>query len=76
MNTISISKVIEYRYVITGHEHYAFGVDKKLYNLKTGREIKKTINCRSVGFWIGKQFFSLNKLRPLLKRPEHYGLPF
>jgi hypothetical protein len=76
MNTISITKVIEIRYLISGCEHYGFGNDKKLYNLKTGHEIKRTLNARSVGYWIGKKFYSLNKLKHLLKRPEKFNSPF
>jgi len=76
MNTISINKVIEICYVIDGYKHYGFGKDKKLYNLKTGREIKRTINTRSIGYWLGKKFYSLNKLRSLLKKPENFICPF
>jgi len=76
MYTISISRVIEIRYVINGYEYYGFGNDKKLYNLKTGHEIKRTLNARSVGYWIGKKFYSLNKIKPLLKRPDNLISPF
>ena len=70
MNTLSITKVIDLSYKIKGFENYYFGSDKKLYNVKTGREIKKTLNCRSVGFWLDRKFYSLNKLKPLLIRNE------
>jgi len=76
MNTVSVTKVIEIRYIITGFKNYGFGIDKKLYNLKTSREIKKTLNCRSIGYWIGRNFYSLNKLKPLLIRPKQFNTPF
>lgn len=66
MDTISVVKVIETSFRIKGYPNYAFGSDKNLYNLKTGRMIKHTLNNRSKGYWIAGKFFSENKLRPLL----------
>lgn len=66
MDTISVIKVIETSFRIKGYPNYAFGSDKNLYNLKTGRMIKHTLNNRSKGYWIAGKFFSENKLRPLL----------
>ena len=71
-----IKKTITAKWYIIGHENYVFGEDKKMYNIKTGREIKKTINCRSIGWWIGKKFYSKNKLRPFLKKIEKKDCPF
>ena len=49
---------------------------KNLYNLKTGRKIKKTINNRSIGYWIGKKFYSITFLKNnqmlYIEKPEHY----
>lgn len=75
-STYSITTVIEKRYEIDGVDGYFFADNKKLYNSKTMREKKQTINNRSKGYWIGKKFYSLNKLRPLLKRPDNFKLPF
>ena len=75
-NIISISKHIEISWHIIGYDNYSFGKDKKLYNLKTGKEIKQTINCYSKGYWIGRKFLTLNKLKQLLIRPKHFGVPF
>lgn len=76
MNSITITKVIELTWQISGYDYYYFDKDKKLYNAKTDREIKKTLNCRSVGFWLGKKFYSLNRLKPMLVRPKNYKVPF
>lgn len=76
MRTLSITKVIEIRFEIKGVEGYGFGNDKQLYNLKTSNRIKQTINGRSIGYWIGKKFYSKNKLKPLLVRPKHFDCPF
>lgn len=76
MSCITITKVIEIVFELSDIDGYGFGKDKKLYNLKTGRIIRQTINVRSKGYWIGKRFYSLNKLRPLLIRPKNYNCPF
>lgn len=76
MQTISMTKVIELRWKIRGYEEYYFGNDKNLYNIKTGRKLLKTINNRSVGYWLGKKFYSQNKLKQLLIRPDNYYCPF
>ena len=66
-NYISYNKKkIKLTYCILGYEHYCFAENKQLYNTTTGRQIKKTMNCSSIGWWINKQFFTKNKLRPLL----------
>ena len=70
------SKVIEIKYVINGVDGYGFGKDYNLYNLKTGRIKKQTINVRSKGYWIGRKFYTLNKLKPLLIRPKYHEVPF
>ena len=76
MSTLSTTKVIEIRWEIFGFPGYVFGDDKNLYNKRTGRKIKKTINGRSMGYWLGKKFLSINKLKYLLKRPEKIEIPF
>ncbi len=76
MNSITITKVIELTWQISGYDCYCFGKDKKLYNAKTGREIKKTLNGKSIGYWLGKKFYSLNRLKPMLVRPKNYRVPF
>jgi len=76
MNSLSITKRIEIKWVINNHSNYGFGDDKLLYNLKTGRVIKQTINNYSKGYWIGKKFYTLKKLKPSLIRPINFSLPF
>ena len=49
----SIIKHIEIVWLINGIDGYGFGNDKQLYNLKTERKIKQSMNCCSIGFWIG-----------------------
>ena len=76
METISVTYNYEKRFVIDGMEHYCFTEKKQLINSKTNKIIKMTLVGYSKGYWIGKKFYTLNKLRPLLKRPEKFNLPF
>jgi hypothetical protein len=72
----SITCSYEKRWIIDGMEHYCFTETKELFNSKTGRKIKKTLVGYTQGYWIGKKFYTLNKLRPLLKRPVNFDIPF
>ena len=62
----SITKHIEIIWMINGIDGYGFGSDKQLYNIKTERKIKQSMNCCSVGFWIGKKFITASKIKTML----------
>lgn len=76
MYSLSITKHIEIKWLIYGVDNYGFGHDNKLYNLKTGRILKQTINCYSYGYWIGKKFYTLSKLKYLLIKPKYINIYF
>jgi hypothetical protein len=40
------------------------------------REIKKTVNGYSVGYWINKKFYTLENLRKQLVKIEKLDYPF
>lgn len=61
---------VEIVWFIKGIDGYGFGKDKNLYNFKLTRKVKQSTNGGSIGYWIGKKFYSLNKLRPLLYKKE------
>lgn len=73
---MTVNYAIEIKFYIRGIDGYGFGSDKNMYNLKTGRIIKQSYNSRSIGYWIGKKFYSLNKLRPLLYKKISNNCPF
>jgi len=75
--SISTTCTIEIVWEIKNNPDYGFGKDKKLYNLKTKREIIQTINNRCIGYWLGKKFFSVKFLKEnnMLIRPEKFDLP-
>jgi hypothetical protein len=64
------------KWIIEGMENYCFTEKKELFNSKTGRKIKQTIIGYTKGYWLKGKFYTLNKLRPLLKRPENIDVPF
>ena len=69
---INITKTITYNFIwqLDSAENYKFTKCKKLFNTKTMREIKKTVNGYSVGFWISKKFYTLENLRKRLIKIE------
>jgi len=71
-----IEKRIKIIWNIKDIENYGFGSDNIMYNLKTGISKKQCYKDGSIGYWIGKKFYSLSKLRLLLYKPKKQILPF
>lgn len=76
MTRLSVSYAIEIKFSIKEFPNYGFGKDKNLYNLKTGKKIKRTINNRNIGYWLGKKFIGLRKLKTLLYINNNNYCPF
>lgn len=74
MDTITLTIRIKWR--IRGYEHYGFGSDKSLYNLRTKRKLKQSYNSGSIGYWFGKKFITLSSLKKLIYKPSKEKLPF
>ena len=72
----SINYTIEIKWRIKGYDHYGFGEDDALYNLRTNRKLKQSLNGGSIGYWFGKKFKTLRSLRPLLYKPIKVYCPF
>ncbi len=72
MNTISVHYDLKWRY--KKHHNYQWTTCCKLINTQTSKVIKKTVNGRSVGYWIKGKFVTLNNLRSDLELipPETY----
>lgn len=65
------------KWQIKGKEYYVWTECKRLYNLKTGRFIKKTLHGLTPGYWIGKDFIKLNDLKKVVEQiPKSEQLPF
>jgi hypothetical protein len=72
MNTISINYTLKYR--IKGNNSYCVTECRKVFNIKTGKEIKKCYNSGSVGYWISGKWFNVKRIR--LKKIEKINTPF
>lgn len=42
--------------------------DRTVYHTIKRKEIQKKINCRSVGYWIDRRFFTLSKLNKISEK--------
>lgn len=71
-----LHKSLNLRWQIVGNDKYKWSECKKLINTNTGKEIKKTINGGSVGYWIGKEFISLNRLKEKIELIPKSNCPF
>ena len=72
----TITQSILFKWKLDFNSDYSWATNGKLYNVKTMREIKKTVNGYSVGYWIGKKFWTLRKLRKHLVKIENEYCPF
>ena len=61
MNTISINYQLKWQLKST--THYKWSTCGQLFNCRTKKIIKKTINNGSIGYWINHKFYTLDKLR-------------
>jgi phage shock protein PspC (stress-responsive transcriptional regulator) len=69
-------KAIQIIWVITGFPQYGFGTDKKLYNVKRGRVVRKVLKGYTTGYNLNGKFYSLQRIKSLIKRPEKITVPF
>jgi len=74
MNSISINYVLKWR---LKYDHkYQWSVCGKLFNVKTGRQKKKSFNNGSIGYWMGRNFITLKNLRKDLELIPKEKVPF
>ena len=74
MNKVSISYELKWQFKPL--PYYQWTTCGKLINMRTGRKIKKTVNGRSVGYWIASHFHTLKSLRNNLEKIETIKTPF
>lgn len=74
--TVNQYKEIDILYHIKGYANYGFGKDKQLYNLKTGRKIKKVLKGYTRGFNLKGKFVSQNQIKKILTKLETIKFPF
>lgn len=71
-----VTKSIVFKWKLDFNDSYKWTSDNELYNSKTMRKIKKTVNGYSVGYWINKKFYTLKNLRKNLVKIEKIDCPF
>jgi hypothetical protein len=69
-------KNIPIAWELQGFPQYGFGTDKKLYNVRRGRAVRKVVKGYTAGFNLAGKFYSLNQIRPLLRKPAEIECPF
>ena len=67
---------MNYKWKIEFAEHYQITPDGVMYNIRTGRKIKRTVNGYSVGYWIAGKFYTCARLRAHLMKINHEKKPF
>lgn len=68
---------VKAKWQLKGKENYVWTDDKRLYNLRTGRFIKKTLKGLTAGYWISKTFIKLSELKSKVELiPKQEKLPF
>lgn len=65
MNTISISYPLKWQF--KNYPYIKVSNCKKVFNTKTGKMLKITVNGGSIGLWIGKKFILKYKLNDCLE---------
>lgn len=74
MQVVSVNYTLKWE--IKDLPKYKWSVFGKLFNTNSNRQIKKTVNGGSVGYWIAGKFITLDKLRDRLQLIKNYKLPF
>ena len=75
MTKLSITKHIELKWQIVGTP-YRITKDGKVFNIRTGREKKRTLNGSTIGYWIGRKFYSLRQINIMAEQIKQDYCPF
>jgi len=70
MKNVVISRHIDLVWFIKEANNYRFTKDGRCFNLKSGREIKRTLVGYTEGFCLNGKFQSLSKIRKQLVKIE------
>jgi hypothetical protein len=74
MNTISVNYHLKWE--LKTDTKYKWSVCGKLFNTQIGRMKKKVLNGSSIGYWIGRDFITLDNLRKDLQLILKKSTPF
>ena len=71
-NTITITYALIWRF--KRFHNYKVTRCKKVFNTKTNRQLKSSLNGGSIGYWIGGEFVVKSKLNQELEKDERIVL--
>lgn len=74
MQTISINYALKFQ--LKFNHKYKVSKCGKVFNTQRGKMLKRCVNGGQVGYWIGREFYSLVQLRPLLEIIKPEFVPF
>lgn len=57
-------------------DNYEVNSSGVITNIKTKKTLTRTVKGYTIGYYINNQFYSLNKLRPLLTEKKEIIIPF
>ena len=72
---IYISNTYEAKWMIGEMPEYQFA-KRKLFNVKRGKEVKKVLRGYSVGYNLRGKFYTLEKIKKMIKPVEKIECPF
>ena len=76
MKTITYTTTYHLKWQIKGIDHFVATKEGKLFNAKTGREIKETVNGGyTKGYWIGRKFMPTNKMNDIIEKIPLWDYP-
>ena len=74
MNTITVTYRLKWQFKTM--PHIKISEDKRIFNTRTGRELKITVNGYSVGFWLGRKFILMSKLNDYIELIPNIKIPY
>ena len=74
MNSFTTTYDMKHRHKV--YHYYQWSSCKCLFNTKTGRKVIKTLNGRSVGYWINRKFIPLSRLKNDIERIPENDFPW
>jgi predicted lipoprotein len=74
MQTISVNYTLKWQCKFDNK--YQWSECGKLFNANTGRMKKKVLNGGSIGYWIGRTFYTVDNLRKEIELIPKNKLPF
>ncbi len=77
MSTISIKYNLVLVWQIKDMPQYQVTRCKKIFNVSNDKQIKRTVNGSSIGYWLGSKNFVLeSKINSMCEKIEKVKLPF